>query len=434
MEVKLITYFIILVLILSLDYKVLFAQDISSVSREKLIFSTLNYMEEDLAANREKAVREAIQEAQLKLIEGRFVSKKEIIKKEKGLSFSNLAARTHFYLTQKTTFDDNVDSTAQKKSSLINEFTPGLKMNFRGRNKSLALDMHVDNTFYNNRSRYNSQSAEADILNNFRIGRYIFSLSDNFYDRLDDDNLGKYWKNTFKSILGRSFNRVGFDMGYKRSDYDYEPLFSYNDRTEETLTFNPYLRITKKTWTLLEYAHERKKYTHLTNPDDSHSNDLNLSLSSVLLSKLTGLAKINYKCTDNKTSGDARDTALTANIGYAPSPRSNLTFTFKHAIHEESTETGYYTKNNFKLAGSQRLAFNPKFRFSFSGETDYIDYAKKTDVSDAKNHTYTFELGLSYIFRQWLDFNLNWKHTKINSNVDPEYDKNEVKFETRLTF
>ncbi len=433
-------FFIIFVLILSLDCKALFAQDAPLLfsPRENAIFTTLNNVEGMRQAQREQALRETMQEAQLKLAEGKFVRKKQ-----ESPSFTNLATRIHPYLTESITLDDNVDSTDEKKGAVVNNFTAGSKMNFVGKNRSSAIDAHIDNTLYNNRSRSNVQSAQASILNNFRLGRYTLSIADTYFNnylaikqlKVDDDDVTNYWQNTFKSSLGRSFNRVGFKLEYQRSDAYYEPVFEESNSTIETITFSPYLRITKKTTALLEYSYKRTKHNEVADPADSYSNDFNLSLGSVFLSKLSGVAKIDYKCTDSKTSAGTRDTTLTTNIGYALSARSNLALVLEHVIHEEATNSAYYTENDFQLTGNHRLIFNPKLKISFSSEADYINYPKMISLPNPrKNATYKLGLGLGYAFRQWLDFRLDWTYTKLKSNVDTDYNKNLIVFKSHATF
>lgn len=437
MKDKFTTHFVILMLVLSLDCKVLFAQDVSPASRENLIFATLDYLQEKQKANnREKLINEAIKESEKK------ISKGEIEKKEKVFSFDNLVSHTHPYLTIETKFDDNVDSTKLKKSSMINKFTPGLKMNFRDGSKYLALDVHIDNELYNNRRRSNSQNLDTQILTAFNIERYILTIFDDYFNNyvsgkefgVDNSKVENYWSNTFSSILGRSFNRLGFDLGYKRTDYDYESAFSNNDRTEEDFTFNPYLRISKKTRALLEYTHKRIKYTHnQPPPDDSNSDDFNLSLSSVLSPKLTGLAKIGYKLSDNKVSDNARDTTLKGDIGYKISKHSDLALSLKHVIHEPATKSSYSIENGFKLTGNHRLAFNPKFNLFLSYELDDFDYSKNIGFT-GKTHRYTWSTELTYAFRQWLDFSLKYDNTKNISNVSTEYSKDVITFKTQARF
>lgn len=419
-------YFLVLIPILCLDCRILFAEDVSLASRENAMLMTLDYLrEKQLAVNREEAIDTAMKEAGKKIVERKV---KQIF-------------HPHPYITQELSFNDNLDNTKPKSSSLINKFTPGFKMNFRGQGNSLRLDTRLINIFYNNRSNADSGGAEIDALGNFSIRRYTLSIDNDYLYNYhiakqsvaDDTNAQIDWKNTFSSRLGRDFNRIGFDMGYKRIDDDYISSQSSSDSTEETFSFNPYLRIAKKTRALLEYSHKRIKYDAGADPDDSGSNDFNLSLTSVLSAKLAGLAKIGYKLTDYKVSADSRDTTFTGAVGYKVSERSNLALTLKRLIHEESNKADYYTENDFKLSGNHRLAFNQKFNLFFSYGADYFDYPKKVGLI-GKTNEHIWDTELTYAFRQWLDFSLKYKNTWVHSNVDTEYDKNEITFKTNARF
>lgn len=427
--------FVILILTFSLSHTLSFAQEIPFIPRENVIFAALNQLQ------REVAIRDSMKEAQLRLLEGGFVEEET---KKGGFSFRDLASRTHPYLTLQTRFDDNVDTSAlTRKSSLINTITPGLKTNFIGKGKSLNLDIHTDNRYYNNRPRSNSQSATIDILSNFSMGRYILSISEGYFTNyistpefgVKTDEFTFYWKNTFNSTLGCNFNRIGFDTGYKRIDYDYEPNSGLdNDRIEETYNFNQYLHIATKTRLLLEYSHGRIKYTHEppTSKDYTY-NDFSLGLTGVPSSKLTGLLSTGYKEADYKEDDDYRDTTFTGNLGYNVSERTNFNFLLKYVIHEEATKQNYYIQKDFKLTGNHRLAFNPKFKLSLSYEADFYDYIKMADFSK-ENATHTWILGLSYAFRKWLDFSLNYTRKKTASNVDANYHQNIFLFKTQAKF
>lgn len=411
-------YFIILVLILFLDCQILFAQDISFASKEK---------EQRLAMNRQEAMDTAMKAAEKKTT--------------KRINVRKQAPRPHPYLTYEVSYNDNIDTVAAKKSTLINRITPGVKMNFRGRANSLKLDTRLINNFYHQRSSADSYGAQTDILATFGIWRYTLSIAN---DYLNNYHLAKQpvtvgadaqidWKNTFNMQLGRDFNRLGFGIGYKRIDYDYISSQRANDNTEETISFNPYLRLAKKTRALLEYSHKRIKYATGLNPDDSDNNDFNLSLTSVLSAKLSGLAKIGYKLTEQKVSDDSRDVTFATAIGYRMSERSNLAFIFKRISHEESNEPDYYTENYFKLSANYRPAFNQKFNLFFSYTADSFDYLKKVGLI-GKSHNYIWETELTYAFRQWLDFSLKYKSSQVVSNVDSEYDRNEITFKTQARF
>ncbi len=381
-----------------------------------------------------------MEEAQMRLIKSNFK------KKEKKVFFRTLPLRTrahaHPYLTESVSYNDNVDSAKKKKkSALVNTFTPGLKMNFRDRAKSLGLDLHINNSLYNNRRRSNTQSVESQVVTAFNIRRYMLTISDSYFSNyfaseefgVDDNDFNKYWSNTFNFSVGRHFNRIGFDAGYKRANSKYEPNFKESDSTQETINFNQYLKVATKTQALFAYSYNRTKSPHTSDPNDSHSNNFDLSLSGVLSPKVTATAEMAYLLTDNKTSADSRVTTLSAKLGHQVSRRSNLALTLSRSITESATKANYCLGNTFNLTANHRLAFNPKFNLSFNSGAAYSRYPKKADFTE-KSETYTSGLGLSYAFRQWLDFSLDWAHTENRSNVSIDYYTNIFTFKTQAKF
>jgi len=391
---------------------------------------------------KEAAIRDSMEEAQMRLVKSSFKEKGEGKVREGPVLFKTLLSHTHPYLTESVSSNDNVDSQRDfKKSSIINNFSPGLKMNFRDRAKSLRLDFYINTSLYNNRRRSNRQSAGSEAVTTFNIKRYMLTISDTYFSNyfaseefgVDDHDFDKYWQNTIGSTIGRHFNRIGFDLGYKQTILENEPLLKDSDSIQETVNFNQYLRIATKTQALFAYNYNRTKYTHKLNPDDSQNNNFNLSLAGVLSSKLTALIETAYLLTDQKTGDDARMTSLSGKLGHQISARSNLALTLNRSITESATKANYYIGNSFNLTGNHRLAFNPKFNLSFNSGASYGRYPKKTDFTQ-KNETYTLGLGLSYAFRQWLDFSLDWAHTKSESNVSIDSSVNIFTFKTQAKF
>ncbi len=381
-----------------------------------------------------------MEEAQMRLIKSNFK------KKEKKVLFKTLPLRTrahaHPYLSESVSYNDNVDSTKKdKKSSIINTFTPGLKMNLRDKAKSLALDLHINNSLYNNRRRSNTQSAESQVVTTFNIRRYTLTISDSYFSNylacedfgVDDNDFNKYWANTLNVLVGRHFNRIGFDAGYNFKNSKYEPNFKESDSTQETINFNQYLKVATKTQLLFAYSYNRTKSPHTSDPNDSHSNNFDLSLSGVLSPKVTATAAMTYTLTNQKTGDDSRSTTLSGKLGHQISRRSNLALTLSRSMSEPATKANYYIGNTFNLTGNHRLAFNPKFNLSFNSGAAYSRYPKKADFTE-KSETYTLGLGLSYAFRQWLDFSLDWAHTENRSNVNIDYYTNIFTFKTQAKF
>jgi len=439
MEPKFNSCFIVLILILFLDHRVLLAEGAPLAYRESIILTTLNtldYIYEKQMASRENAILQAMREAQGKLGKGR-------IKKEAGGSlFGRLGPHTHSYLTEGVSFNDNIDSTkSKKKSTIINTFAPGLKMNFRDRGKYLALGTSINTSLYNNRRRNNTQSITTDLLSAFNVGPYVLTISEDYFTNyfateefgVDDNDYVEYQANSFGFALGRHFNRIGFDAGYRRADSYYEHMSSSSDQAQETFNFNEYLRIATKTRLSFGYTRSRTKFAAKHSPNDSNGSNLNLSLSGVLSPKLTAMLETSYGFVDSKGGSDSRSTTFTGKLGHTISTRSNLALTFTRSIQESATKSAYNISNNFTLTGNHRLAFNPRLNLSFNSGASYSRYPKNAGYPQ-EDDAYTLGLGLSYAFRQWLDFSLGWAHVRNESNVSTHYYDNTIIFKTQATF
>jgi hypothetical protein len=425
----------LIVILLCLGFKIVFSEDADTAAGNNVNSDTLKQMQ-----GRGEAMGEAMQEAQLKQLESK-VETKKLAGIKGGISgFGNLLSRAHPYLTSKTQFDDNIYSTnTDIKSRLTYKNTLGAKMNFYGRGRSLNLDMYINDNRYqhvrlDNTQDNTTQDINLSLLTNLPVGRYNLSISDNVFSNYvgKTDEFGKkvdalqyYSQNTFAAKLGRGFNRAGFDINYQRINYAYEPEFMANSRVEETYGFNPYLKVGRKTKLQAGYSYNSVGYTHNLTPSlDSNYNDFNLTATGVLSAKVTGLAKMDYKLTNSADALHTRERTFTTKISYMASVRTSLALIFDHFIKQSSTESDYTLKDTFDLTGSHRLAFNPKFKLSLSGNVDY-EKEPKQPISN-KTHTYTLGSGLAYAFRQWLDFSLDYTNKRVKSNVADNYGNNTV--------
>lgn len=411
-----------------------FAQEVLFTPRENLILFTLSQLQE-----RDQAFDDSMKQAESKL------KRKKIreIGATPAFSFEKLIPTPHPYLTASAQYNDNVDSTdAAKKTQINYNFTPGLKATFIRRKSNVNVDLHVDTINYSNRTINNAVDADTSILGNFNLGNYLLTLSDDFFTNylasqefgIKKDTFAYYWQNVVSSTLSRNFNRIGFDLGYTNSYFDYRN--KQNTHTDETFSFHQFLRIATKTQLLMDYSHVRSKYNFVTNSSsDYNANNYTLGLTGSLTSKLTGMGQVIYYKRDAKAEQSYRDTTLSTDLGYTISERANMTFGFSHLTHEPSVKSNYYRENIFSFSGNDRLAINPKFNLSYSLIADYVDYTKlETEPNPKKNATYTLGLGLSYAFRDWLDFSLTWQHIKKKSNVEIDYNDNIVLFKSQARF
>jgi len=453
---RIIRYLIIFLFIVSMG-GISFAQQALFSPREEMMMFTLDNLQ--AGYDKDEAVREAAIETQMKLAESGLSKKSPVLKEPPGEGIlKSLKKRSHPYLNFRAAYDTNIDAiTDNPKGDILYDTTPGLKINFTGKNKALNFDTHINTEYYNKFTEYNGVDAFAGFSGYININKYILSMTESYnnnylsnfkelggrdeiYSR--DGILKRRWLNTNSTSLGRYFNRIGFDIGYTRSDIDYEPDYSYdNDRFIDSGRFNTYLRIATKTKLLFGYKHDRTEYRIL--PEISNLDDYNLALTGALSPKLTYLGRVDYQIIDSKpdyggddlTKTDADIMTFTGNIGYAFSNRTNLSFNYNHVISKYSDRLYYSTADALTLTGNHRLAFNPKFNLSFIYGATFTDYPRYVGF-EAHSDDYTYGVGLTYAFRQWLDFGLNWTYSKLKSNrsEDTPYKRNLFEFRSNARF
>jgi len=403
---------------------------------------------QQLQGEKDKAIVAAFQDAQMQLLESEF---KEA--KSRHSLFEGIKLHPHPYVTWEAALDDNRDNTIhERKHSFSNRVLVGAKTNLRTKNVTTVLDINLDHTHYHNRSRSNLNGGQVNLQNYFNIGRYAFSLSDALYstytaseDWVDEDVFKRYWSNTLSATLSRDFNRLGFSAGYSRVDYRYKKQYGTSetvddhtvyddDRSDETYKFNQYLKVGTKTRLLLNYEHGRTIYRYtLPVLKDYNYDDLGLGITGVLSPKLAGSFQVAHRLADYKEDDDYKRTTFTTQISYMMSMNTDMSLSWEHRIHGPGTETNYYNEDNVQLSGNRRLSFNPKFKFSYSGGVDHYRYTKWADFT--KHITkYTWGLGLTYSFREWIDLSFNYDNYQYKSNVEMSYKNNIFTFKTQAKF
>jgi hypothetical protein len=280
-----------------------------------------------------------------------------------------------------------------------------------------------------------------DAVNNIALGRYNLSLSESYFSNyvstpefgVKVDTLAFHWDNSFGASLGRNFNRLGFNVGYKRTDLFYDNNNKKQDHALETYNFEQYFKIATKTRLLLEYAHDKTTYRAVSSHTDSSDDSFGLTVIGVLSSKLSALLNTTYKTTDTKSLANNREMTYGTTLGYMVSKRTNLALQFQHKLHIDTNDASNATGDTLNITGNHRLAFNPKMNLSFGYNLDLTDYPKSfLFVHEADKATYTF--GLTYAFRQWLDFNLECSHARVSSNSSDSYHNNIFTFSSEARF
>lgn len=427
--------FLILMIILSFMVKPSFAQQAAFSPREDAMNALFSLLQ---AQARDQAIRDSLKGAEMKLTGNKLLTKE----KKTSPRLGGLRLQKHPYLILETAFDDNVDSTQyEKKTALTHEIKPGLRMNVMTGGKSFYVDSYIDSNYNFKRPTGNSQLGVVNIATGFPIGRFTLALNNAYNSNyistpelgIKRDQYVYYWKNTFTSLLGRRFNRYSFDIRYSRADLNNEKDANLDNNVQEICAVNQSYRILSKTQVYWEYDYGRTKYTHKYIPGAQY-NDNKLGLSKVFSYKVSGGLKLGYKLDDYKQGNDSRTTTLTGNLGYRVSKRTDLSLSFSQITFEPVEKTNYYLEKTFNLLGHHRLAFNPKFKLTFSYGAEYWDYPKKYAAFIQENAIYNFSLGLDYAFRRWLDFTLTFGHTKRDSNLDFDYTKNGITLRTEARF
>ncbi|RJP28087.1 MAG: hypothetical protein C4533_06345 [Candidatus Omnitrophota bacterium] len=425
------------------------AQEFNLTPRDNTIFVTLNQLQQ-----REEAIRDAMRDAQLRLVESDYAVTKSSagkISDRKLFREKIFSIKGHPYVDITNTFNDNIDNTRHKKSAIINTVSPGFKLNLIGRKKSVYLDTYLSALYYNNRSRENIWEAGTSVLGNISFGKFLASVYDNYNDnRIGGSDVGVklntadyYWSNKFNTSFSGNFNRYGFDLGYTRNDIEYNEGYDPDSLTdddedsvnashfEEIFNFNQYLRLATKTRLIFEYSYGNVTYTtKLTPSEDNFYNIMGIGVSGVLSPKTTFLTKLNYTDTDFKEKDDTSDLLFGVNIGYRLSDRADLAFSPSYLVHSTASTSQRYNKVTMDISGNHRFAFNPRLKASLGYKQEFFDYGKR-DGTETVN---TYSFGLAYAFKRWLDFSLGYVYKERNSNVNEEYYGNTFTFKTQAKF
>jgi hypothetical protein len=301
----------------------------------------------------------------------------------------------------------------------------------------------MDNAYLHHHSGNNSHVLDANFYTNEAIGDYLITFSEDFLTNyLASNPLGIrrnrttfFWRNTINPKISRNFNRLGFDLGYKRSENIFETDYTADNSVEEMVDFSQYFRITSKTRIFYEQVYSRTKLPHVPS-DVSYSsyNDYILGLTGLLSSKISASLKMNYKLYDSKTDiSDYRETTWSGSLGYNLSKRTNLNFQIIHLVHALSENADTYYEDYMSIGGNHRLAFNPKFNLSLSLSRDKFAYPKGVSFYKKKVIN-TWGVSLNYAFRIWMDCGFAYSYRTQDANADTTYHANSIAFSTNFKF
>jgi len=411
-----------------------YAQQLIFTPRENVIFATLNQLQE-----REEAMRTSLKEAQVKLLRENLA-----VKKNKVTLVSSIASRLHPYLNTDSANNDNVDSTpSNRKSSVIHTVTPGVKLSLSQKNRFLSFDAYINNLYYNNRARSNTQDANLDMLGNFNFGRYSLSLTNDYFNNyiaqphfnIKKDGLAHYWKNIFEADIRGNYNRYDYNFGFSHAVSRYEKDSKVGlDLGEDKFSLDQYLVLTPKTQLSLQYSHIRDHHDYKeSNGTDFNSNEYILTLTKILSYKFSSSLGIDYEAQNYKATSDKRTTIFRGSLAYRLSDHSDMSLSFDHTIYDEKqTHSNYYLENTLDISIRHRFIAHPKLVIHYDYNIDYFDYLKKYSVQYANVRKNTF--GLTYAYKKWLDLGLDYIYTDKYFNYIPKYENTEIVFSSQARF
>jgi hypothetical protein len=408
--------------------------EISFSSREEVISTAINQLE-----GNKQALDKPIEELK--------TSKPQTSKKETpGIGLVNsylkkITSRLHPYLSAGAAFNDNVNSTRKKRSSLLYATSAGIRGSYTKGVSSFNLNAIMNTTYYERIAAQNTQDLTVDTSFNFGVKRNTLAIANSYFTNyIAADNLGIktdqqicYWTDALSLSWGKYFNRIGFDIGGIHSQTSYEDDYKTSDTTSDFFTIGQYLIIAKKTRLSLGYYYKRYKY-EWTPASDWKTDSFSLELASVFSPKITGAFSVSYDTKNFKEGNDSRTRSFGLGFAYRISNRSNLSLGLNHVVYDEAYGvTDYSTEDAFGLSGMHRLAFNPRLSLSFQSSAAYKDYPKRQGPHNDFT-MYSIGLGLNYAFRQWFDLSLSWQHSRKYSNIDTNYNQNGVLFTSTARF
>jgi hypothetical protein len=325
---------------------------------------------------------------------------------------------------------------------LIHSVTPGVKVNLAQKNRFFTLDAYINNVYYNNRARRNTQDAELDMLANFNLGRYSLTFSNDYFNNyigkphfnIKKDGLVNYWVDVFAGEVRGHFNRYDYSFGFSHSASRYEPDARISgDLDLDEFSLSQYLSLTTKMQLYLDYRHVRSHHTYKdSEATDYNSNEYILGLTKILSYKVSSSLSISYDDLDYKTTSDPRGVAFKGNFAYRMTDRSDLNLSFEHSIHKQDEHVNDYLENSLTIEMRHRFNFNPKLAVYSNYNIDYFDSLKKESVQHSNIRKYT--IGLTYAYRKWLDLGLDYAYIDRYFNYSPKYENTEVTFRSQARF
>ncbi len=428
-----------------------FAQELYLSPREQMMVATLNQ-----AREKDSSLRDVVLEMQLVQAQEALARKQAKPKRV----FPKFITKVHPYFGSSTFYTDKNSNIGDKHSVLGFSNTPGVKINFLGKDKFMNIDLAFTDFREAQRSVGNADSASFNFFSSFILNKYTLTFADNYFTNyvagtdlgIDEKEYNYFWRNTFSTSLSGRFNRFGFGLGYDRTDTNYKRNVDVVEDSEnavepggfpggaghsyDSFSLTSYLKLAPKTTASMEWRHNRTNYLQQTQDNiDTYANSYSLGLSNILSHKLTGSSSLSYSTNHYPGNyGIPKSIGFSSALSYIVSERSDLQFSFGYSHHNEPESAGNYDSTSLALSGNHRLIFNPRLRISFDCGITRTVYPKTVFPADITK-TRNIGLGLAYAFRQWLDFSLGYDYTRYDYNYDlDDYGTHTVRLSTQARF
>ncbi|MCM8795278.1 MAG: outer membrane beta-barrel protein [Candidatus Omnitrophica bacterium] len=411
-KIKVSSFIITVGIFLFFSNTIIFAQEFSSARNEQII-ALLSQLEKN------KAIEEGFKRAQ-EIMESEEVSKEKF-------SQLKLIRHLHPYLEIENTYNHNIFLLPAKKYDYINTSTPGIKFSLSKEDTLLELDLGTRFTSYLKHSSLNSQNPYISFVLKHYFSHYHFNLYDKFRDDIflnsditeGTEGVVDYRANDFDMSLGAEYNRLAFDLGFRRYDYFYEQDYKQeNNYNENIFSITGYINLAPKSKLLFEYDHGIILYTEEPHPSkNANYHQSWFGLKGEITSKITGIMKAGYQYRIYRSRADWNKPVLGIDLHYQFKERTAFLLKLeKTAKQSINVNQNYYDTVIMDLGIVNNFAFNPKLNLRLNGFYQDDEYVGTQPSREDK--LYGLTSALQYGLKRWLYTALEYTYKERDSNID----------------
>jgi len=284
--------------------------------------------------------------------------------------------------------------------------------------------------YYSGESEYNHTDHRIEGLFSYNFG---FDLSLEILDQyniksdINDDGLGKlldeYDDNVFSIVASYDPSpkfKVRLDYSHYFTKFD-KAVNEFRDRKDNSASAYVFYNFMPKTSVFLEYERTDIDYDNRSD-DDSYEDRYYTGIGWEISAKSKGQVKVGYlsKEFDENDERDAEDFSLEAQIQYAITPKSSVSFNAYQKYHETSMTDSYFVRTR-GVNGAFLLRFTQKWSGAIN--TSYVNEAYQGSGSsgildEREDNTYGIGPAVKFDAKKWLVFEGGFHYTKRTSNID----------------